>query len=121
MDLTGKQRRFLRAQAHALKPRVWVGKQGMAPNLVAQVSASLAAHELIKVKLLESCPLDVGECADSLAAATGASIAQTIGRTVLLYRPHPEHPALHLPGVPAPPGRSSEASSRMDSPSTGDA
>lgn len=102
MELTGKQRRFLRAQGHALKPLVWVGKQGIAKNLMAQVDSCLTSHELIKVKLLESCPLDVAACADALAVAARAAVAQTIGRTVLLYRPHPDHPVLRLPpGEPA--------------------
>ncbi len=97
MELTGKQRRFLRAQGHALKPLVWIGKQGLAKNLIAQLDGCLTSHELIKVKLLESCPLAVAACADELAVAARAAVAQTIGRTILLYRPHPEHPVLQLP------------------------
>lgn len=111
MNLNGKQRRFLRAEGHALKPKVWVGKQGVIPTLVGQVDTSLANHELIKVKLLESCPLAVAECADALAVATHAAVAQTIGRTILLYRPHPERPVLQLPkadgiAIPVREGRS---------------
>ncbi len=101
MDLTGKQRRFLRAQGHSLKPKVWIGKQGIAKNLVAQVDTSLTTDELIKVKLLESCPLDVHACAAELASVNGASVAQTIGRTILLYRPHPEKPVIQLPRTKA--------------------
>jgi RNA-binding protein len=118
MDLTDNQRPFLRAQGHSLKPKVWVGKQGIGPALVSQVDVSLTSHELIKVKLLESCPLEIADCADALAAATRAATAQTIGRTILLYRPHPEHPVIQLPsgtgvaGATASHGTRTEAASR---------
>ncbi len=102
MDLTGKQRRFLRARGHGLKPLVWIGKQGIADNLVAQLDGCLTTHELVKVKLLESAPHSVDDCADALADSVHAAVAQTLGRTILLYRPHPQLPVLQLPaGKPA--------------------
>lgn len=103
--LTGKQKRFLRAQGHSLKPLLQVGQQGPGPAVVAQAQACLAAHELVKVRVLESCPLEREACAQALAQATGAAVAQVLGRTVLLYRPHPEAPLLRLPAAGArPPG-----------------
>jgi RNA-binding protein len=100
--LTGKQKRHLRALGHGLRPLVHVGKQGVVPTVVAQTLEILAAHELVKVKLLEACPLDRDECAAALSQATGADVAQTLGRTVLLYLPKPEDPVIKLPkGKPA--------------------
>lgn len=110
MNLTGKQRRFLRAQGHALKPLVWIGKQGIADNVLAQLDSALTSRELVKVKLLESGPLSTGECAAELAQATGAAVAQTLGHTILLYRPHPERPVLQWPAGQEPsPARPSPA------------
>ena len=34
---------------------------------------------------------------EEIVAATGAVVAQALGRTLLLYRPHSEHPDLKLP------------------------
>ena len=95
--LTGKQKRFLRGQGHHIKPVVKIGKQGMPAALLAQVEECLLAHELIKVKVLESCPVAKDDCAQEIAKATGARLAQAVGRTLLLYRPHPEAPMLQLP------------------------
>jgi len=63
----------------------------------AQVDATLVANELIKVKVLETAPLDKAECARQLERATGAVCAQQLGRTLLLYRPHPEEAVIVLP------------------------
>jgi RNA-binding protein len=112
VQLTGKQKRHLRALGHGLRPLVQVGKQGLAPSVVAQTDECLAAHELVKVKLLESCPLERDECAGALAEATGAALAQTLGRTLLLYRPRPENPLIDLPpgrAAAAPPAAGEEA------------
>ena len=95
--LTGKQKRFLRGRGHHIKPLVHIGKQGMASALMGQVEECLLAHELVKVKVLESCPMARDECAQVISQATGALLAQQIGRTLLIYRPHPEEPVLQLP------------------------
>jgi RNA-binding protein len=86
---------------HRLRPLVQVGKQGVAATVVSLTQECLAAHELVKVKVLEGCPLDRDECAAALAEATGAAVAQTLGRTLLLYLPRPEDPRIKLPPGPA--------------------
>jgi RNA-binding protein len=97
MELTGKQRRFLRALGHHLKPEIQIGKQGVTAALIAQLEHSLLAHELVKVKILEASPVSRKEAGRALAEATGSGLAQTLGRTLLLYRPHPEQPKIELP------------------------
>lgn len=94
--LTGKQKRFLRALGHSLKPLVQIGKKELDAGLIAETDAALAHHELIKVKLLESCMLDRHEAAEQLSAACRAEIAQLLGRTFLLYR-QADVPKLVLP------------------------
>lgn len=94
--LTGKQKRFLRALGHGLKPVIQIGKKELEAGVVAETEAALVCHELVKVKLLESCMLDRHEAADALAAACGAEVAQLLGRTFLLYR-RADEPKLVLP------------------------
>ena len=97
MHLTGKQKRTLRAKGHHLKPTVNVGKQGLTPPMLVQVEDQLLAHELGKVKVLKSCPTEMAALTGAIVQATGAAVAQSIGRTVLLYRPHPEAPVIVFP------------------------
>lgn len=103
MRLTGKQKRFLRAHGHGLKPTVWIGKLGVGLTVLTQLDWLLTSQELVKVRLLESCPVTKEECAEALAKGSGAGVAQILGHTILLYRPHPTKPELQLP-----PGRASD-------------
>lgn len=96
LTLTGKQRRYLRGLGHKLKSVVQIGKQGVTDAVLVQVEANLLAHELIKIKVLEG-GAERDACADAVCRATGAVVAQGLGRTLLLYRPHPEQPRLQLP------------------------
>jgi len=96
MELTGKQNRYLRGLGHHLKPVVFVGKEEVNDAVIRAVEESLEAHELIKVKLQDGCLTDRKEVAEELAAATGAAIAQILGKIILLYRPAKE-PAISLP------------------------
>jgi RNA-binding protein len=96
-ELTGKQRRHLRALGHHLHPVVQIGQDGVSDAVVGQADVQLDAHELIKVKVGESSPQDRHETADMLAARTQAQVAQVLGRTVLLYRPRKDKPQIVLP------------------------
>jgi len=89
-ELSGKQRRKLRALAHHLEPVVLVGHGGVGPGVVSAVARALLDHELIKVRLHE--PEDKRALAEALAKATDASLCGLVGHTVILYRRHPERP-----------------------------
>jgi RNA-binding protein len=94
--LTGKQKRHLRALGHKLKPLIQIGKKEVEAALIVEANAALEHHELIKVRLLESCLLDKLEASGMLAEACSAEVAQILGKTFLLYRPA-KKPVLILP------------------------
>jgi RNA-binding protein len=96
--LTGKQKRHLRALGHKLKALIQIGKKEIEAALVTETNAALDHHELIKVKLLESCMLDKHEASSMLATACAAEVAQILGKTFLLYRPATP-PVIVLPSV----------------------
>lgn len=100
--LSGKDRRALRALGHHLKPIVQIGQGGVTPGVLEAVGEALVQHELIKVKVLEGAPVERDEAADELAAELEAEVAQTLGRTILLYRENPADRKVALPGKPLP-------------------
>lgn len=96
-SLTGKQRRFLRALAHHLDPLVQLGKLGVTEGVLGALDIALENHELVKVRVGTECPVDTKEAARDVAERVGAALAQTLGRTFLVYRRHPREPRIELP------------------------
>ena len=99
--LTGKQKRHLRALGHKLKALIQIGKKDVEEALINETNAALDHHELIKVKLLESCNLDKHEASTMLATSCNAEVAQILGKTFLLYRPAAT-PVIVLPTTDKP-------------------
>ncbi len=98
--LTGKQRRYLRALAHPMRPVVIVGHEGITPGVIASLDEALVAHELIKVKVLNTLDLDLGDLATQVTQDTQAALVQKIGRTLVFYRPDPDEPRIQLGAAP---------------------
>jgi RNA-binding protein len=97
MILTGKQTRHLRALGHHKEPVVQLGKAGLTDAAREAVNAALTTHELVKVRVGTECPEEPEALAELLAPALSASLVQRLGRTILLYRPHPKKPKIVLP------------------------
>jgi len=95
--LSGKQRRHLRALGHELRPIVHIGKAGIDEGVIAAVDRALLDHELVKIKLGENAEVERETAAGELAEKTHSEVAQVLGYTLLLYRPHPEDPTIVLP------------------------
>ena len=97
--MTGKQKRYLRALAHPLKPVVNLGKQGLSQETRREIEVQLLDRELIKLKVLENCPLTKKECADELNRAKSLEVVQVIGKTLVLYCPHSDESEIELPAT----------------------
>ena len=97
-DLTSKQRAHLRSLAHHLKPILQVGAEGVSEAFLRSLEEAFNTRELLKVKVLDNAPEDARATADAIVERlAGAHVAQTIGRTFVLYRRHPEKPEIQLP------------------------
>jgi len=98
-QLTARQRAQLKSLAHPLKPIVQIGREGVTDATARSVEGAFQNRELLKVKVLESAPSDAREVGGMLAGAIpNAHLVQVIGRTVVLYRRHPEKPEIRLSG-----------------------
>ena len=95
-ELDGRQRRHLRALGHHQKPVVQVGK-ALTPGVVEAVNEALTQHELVKVRVSADVATPLSEVGEEIAQKTRSALAQTIGRTLLFYRPHPKKPRIVLP------------------------
>ncbi len=84
--LNSRQRAQLRGMANDFETILQVGKMGISDNTEKQVDDALEARELIKMSVLETCPLTSRQAADELADKVKADVVQVIGRKFILYR-----------------------------------
>jgi RNA-binding protein len=90
MELTSKQRAYLRGLANNLQPFVTIGKEGVTPAVIKSAYDALEAHELVKVSVQKNAPMEPREAAGELCEAVHAHQVQCIGYRFVMYRPSRE-------------------------------
>jgi RNA-binding protein len=97
MELSERQRRYLRGLGHSLSPVLLIGNAGVTPAVVTEARRALNDHELIKVKFrgAERDTRDAGLA--ELAASTGSILVQRIGHTALYYKRRNDRPGIVIP------------------------
>ena len=86
MNLTTKQRQFLKGLAHHLSPVVMLGGNGITEGVLAEIENALNHHELIKVKIAGADREVKQLIIDAIVRETNAVNVQTIGHILVLYR-----------------------------------
>ena len=90
MNLSTKQKQHLKGLAHPLKPVVMLGGNGLTEGVLAEIEHALEHHELIKVKIASEERETRQLIVEAIVRETGASNAQVIGKSLVLYRPAKE-------------------------------
>ncbi|MEM7562222.1 MAG: YhbY family RNA-binding protein [Pseudomonadota bacterium] len=92
MTLTRSQIKQLRAEGHRLKlkPVVIIGQKGLSENLHAEIDTALAHHELIKMRIPGLDKSSKKELCDLLCGQHDASLVESIGHVIVLYKRNPE-------------------------------
>jgi RNA-binding protein len=96
--LTGKQARYLRSIGHSLKPLLQIGRAGITDSFIDQVRRILETHELVKIKIGKNTETKMDPAIEELTTKVPCQLAQSIGKTLLLYKPREEDPQIVLPG-----------------------
>jgi len=94
--INSKQRAKLRAIANGYDTILQVGKSGISEETVKQTNDALTARELIKMRVLETAPLNARAAAVELAEKTKSDVVQVIGSRFILYRRNPKAPKIEL-------------------------
>lgn len=97
MNMTSKQRAYLRSLAMNIDPIFRIGKDGITPELCESVRDALKARELIKIAVLKNCFEDPKALLQTLSERTGSEPVQVIGRKMVLYKPNNKEPKIILP------------------------
>jgi RNA-binding protein len=86
MNLTTKQKQYLKQLAHDLKPVVMIGQYGLTEGVLAEIDLALNHHELIKVKIAASDRDTKKLIAEAIIRETEAAQVQLMGSVLSLYR-----------------------------------
>ena len=97
MELTSKQRAYLRSLSNHLEATFQVGKSSLTPELTDAVKEAFNTRELIKLSVLKNCPDDPKEIGVMIAERTGSTFVCSIGKKFVLYKPFKENPEIVLP------------------------
>jgi RNA-binding protein len=97
--LKGSQRKWLRGQAHSLRPVVQIGRLGLTENALREIDFALETHELIKVQAAAP-KEEKQEIAGRIEKELAAELVGMIGHILILYRrqPDPELRRIEIPG-----------------------
>ncbi len=90
MALYPQQKRRLRQQAHALKPVILIGSQGLTDAVQAEIDRGLLAHELLKIRISGHDRDAKQAMITAICEQQQAELVQTIGHIVTIYRKNPE-------------------------------
>ncbi|BBO60311.1 YhbY family RNA-binding protein [Mycoavidus sp. B2-EB] len=86
LSLTPAKRATLRTQAHALKPVVMIGADGLTEAVLAEIEKNLSAHELIKIRVLGDDRDTRIAIYQDICAQLNAAPIQHIGKLLLIWR-----------------------------------
>lgn len=84
--LTTKQRAYLRGLGNALEPVMQIGKEGLSENSYQTIEVLLEARELIKIKVLKTCPMPVKEVMATICENLGCEPVQVIGSVLIIFK-----------------------------------
>ena len=87
MTLSNKQKQYLKGLAHALKPVVQLGNNGLTEGVLAEIDGAIKHHELIKVKIPTEDKEEKVLIMDAIVRETGATKLQAVGHVLVLYKP----------------------------------
>ena len=90
MKLTSKQIKFLKSEAHHLKPVVLMGANGLTEGVIVEIESAVAFHELVKVKLVSSDKETKDLIIDAILRETRSEFVQVVGNILTLYKLSPE-------------------------------
>ena len=86
MNLSNKQKQHLKGLAHALKPVVQLGNNGLTEGVLAEIESAINYHELIKVKIPTDDKEEKSLIIDAIVRETGAIKVNAIGHVVVLFK-----------------------------------
>jgi RNA-binding protein len=93
LKVSPAERADLRSRAHALKPVVLVGAEGLTDAVLAEIKVHLAAHQLIKIRVFGDERDERVAIYDQICDELKAAPIQHIGKLLVIWKPEAAQPA----------------------------
>lgn len=103
LNLTPHERSDLRAAAHALRPVVLIGDNGLTDAVIKEITVHLQAHQLIKIRVAGDDRQARLTMLEQICDALDAAPIHHLGKILTIYRPNIERPPVL--GAPEKPTR----------------
>ena len=87
MELRGKQKQYLKKEAHHMNPLFQVGKGGLNEEMLYQIGEALEKRELLKIALLQNTDEETDAVAAVIEEKLRATVVQQNGPTLVLLKP----------------------------------
>lgn len=114
LNLTPHERSDLRAAAHALRPVVLIGDNGLTDAVLKEITVHLQAHQLIKIRVAGDDRQARLTILEQICDALDAAPIHHLGKILTIYRPNIERPP--VVGAPEKPTRAVRKSSEPYTP-----
>lgn len=92
LSLNAEQRSELRSQAHALKPVVLIGAEGLTDAVLKEIKVHLAAHQLIKIRVFGDEREERIAIYEEICDRLDAAPVQHIGKLLVIWKPEEDAP-----------------------------
>ena len=89
--LNNKQVKLLKSYAHHLQTTVSFGNKGITDQILNEVRQTIAAHELIKIKINRDTKQERDAIALEICNKVGAEFVQLIGKQAVLFKQNQEN------------------------------
>jgi len=97
MEITSKQRAYLRSLSSSIEPVFQIGKGSLTPEITEAVNECFNKKELIKINVLKNCLDDPKAIGNALAERTHSVMVHVIGRKIVLYKENKDNKVIELP------------------------
>ncbi len=88
--LSSKEKRQLKALSNHLPYSAMLGKKEIEDGVLKTIDDALNAHELVKIRILETHDRSIKEEGELLSTSLNAEVIQILGRVITLYRYSPK-------------------------------
>jgi len=86
--ITSKMKRRIKRKLNVERPNVWVGKEGVTPQILDEICRQLEKKKMVKVKMLKTAlkDEDAKNVASKIAQQTESTLIDVRGHTFILYK-----------------------------------